>query len=117
MAATKTPRQLTESTVNAIGSTGGGTQDIDLLLGGVVTATVDTSANTFTFSNFLSSGQADGFVLYLTDGGSQVVNWPASVKWEGDVAPILTAGLDIFVFTTLDGGTTVHGATVSLDSS
>jgi hypothetical protein len=34
---------------NAIGSTGGGTQDIDLTLGNSVTATVDTSANTFTF--------------------------------------------------------------------
>ena len=36
-------------TVNSIGSTGGGTQDIDLNSGSVVTATVDTSANTFTF--------------------------------------------------------------------
>ena len=38
-------------TVNIIGATGGGTQDIDITAGNVVTATVDTSANTFTFSN------------------------------------------------------------------
>src|SRR3546814_1943854 len=37
-------------TINAIGSIGGGTQDIDLESGNVVTATVDTSETTFTFS-------------------------------------------------------------------
>jgi hypothetical protein len=38
-------------TINAIGATGGGTQDIDVESGNVVSATVDTNANTFTFSN------------------------------------------------------------------
>ena len=114
---TKPARQLIESTVNAIGGTGGGTQDIDLLLGGYISATVDTSANTFTFSNPLASGEFDGFVLYLTNGGSQTVNWPASVDWAGGTAPTLTtAGLDVLVFTTIDGGTIWHGAVVALDS-
>jgi len=36
-------------TVNVIGATGGGTQDIDVESGNVITATVDTNANTFTF--------------------------------------------------------------------
>ena len=38
-------------TINAIGATGGGIQDIDVESGNVVSATVDTNANTFTFSN------------------------------------------------------------------
>ena len=38
-------------TINAIGATGGGTQDIDVESGNVVSATVDTNANTLTFSN------------------------------------------------------------------
>ena len=96
--------------LNAIGSTGGGTQDIDLTLGNVVSATVDTSANTFTFSNFPASGTAGGFVLILTNGGSQTVAWPSSVDWPAATAPTLTAaGIDIIVFQSSDAGTTVYG--------
>jgi len=60
---------------NAIGSTGGGTQDIDVASGNSVSATVDTSANTFTFSNPTASDEFCGFSLVLTNGGSQTVNW------------------------------------------
>jgi hypothetical protein len=96
--------------VNVIGSTGGGTQNIDLTLGNVVTATVDTSANTFTFSNPPASGKAGSFTLILTNGGSQTVNWPASVKWPGGASPVLTtSGVDWLGFTTVDGGTTWYG--------
>jgi len=95
---------------NAIGSTGGGTQDIDLTLGNVVTLTVDTSANTFTFSNPTASDEGCGFTLYITNGGSQTVNWPASVDWPGAVAPTLTAaGVDKIVFETVDGGVIWYG--------
>jgi hypothetical protein len=97
-------------TINAIGSTGGGTQDIDITLGNVVSATVDTSANTFTFSNPSATGTACSFTLILTNGGSQTVNWPASVDWAGGVAPTLTAsGRDVLTFFTLDGGTIWYG--------
>lgn len=102
--------------VNAIGSIGGGTQDIDLSLGRTVTGTVDTSTTTFTFSNPLSG--SDAFDLYLTNGGSQTVNWPASVLWVGGIAPTLTAsGVDHLVFTTPDGGTTWYGYVAGLDMS
>ena len=95
---------------NAIGSTGGGTQDIDLTLGNSVTATVDTSANTFTFSNPTASDELCGFTLLLTNGGSQTVTWPASVDWPAATAPTLTAaGVDKLVFETVDGGTTWTG--------
>ena len=102
--------------VNAIGSTGGGTQDIDLTLGNVVTATVDTSANTFTFSNPPASGKAGSFTLILTNGGSQTVNFPASVDWAGGTAPTLTtSGVDVLTFTTVDGGTIYYGFAAGLD--
>ena len=95
---------------NAIGGTGGGTQDIDLTLGNSVTATVDTSANTFTFSNPTASDELCGFTLLLTNGGSQTVSWPASVDWPAATAPTLTAaGVDKLVFETVDGGTTWTG--------
>lgn len=103
---------------NAIGSTGGGTQDIDLTLGNSVTATVDTSANTFTFSNPTASDEMCGFVLFLTNGGSQTVTWPASVDWPAATAPTLSAsGLDILVFQTITGGTVWHGQVAATLSS
>ena len=102
---------------NAIGSTGGGTQDIDVTSGNSVSATVDTSANTFTFSNPTASDEFCGFSLVLTNGGSQTVNWPASVDWAGGTAPTLTtSGVDILVFFTIDGGTIWHGMVASADS-
>jgi len=103
-------------TVNAIGAIGGGTQDIDLTLGNVVTGTVDTSTTTFTFSNPPTTGTAGSFTLILTNGGSQTVNWPAAVDWAGSTAPTLTtSGVDVITFTTIDGGTIWYGFAAGLD--
>ncbi len=102
--------------VNAIGSIGGGSQDIDLELGNVVTATVDTSETTFTFSNPPAAGVAGSFTLILTNGGSETVNWPASAQWAGGAAPALTAsGVDVLTFVTTDGGTVWYGFAAGLD--
>ena len=74
---------------NAIGSIGGGTQDIDLVAGNSVSGTVDTGT---------------------TNGGSQTVNWPGTVDWPAATAPTLTAaGVDVLVFYTIDGGTIWYG--------
>ena len=103
---------------NAIGSVGGGTQDIDLKLGNSVSATIDTSTTTFTFSNPTGSDELCGFSLILINAGSQTVNWPAGTRWAGGTAPALTAGgIDLLVFVTHDGGTVWHGMASSLDSS
>ena len=103
-------------TVNAIGGTGGGTQDIDLTAGNVVTATVDTSTNTFTFSDPSATGKACSFTLILTNGGSQTVNWPSAVDWAGGTAPTLTSsGVDILTFTTVDAGTIWYGFAAGTD--
>jgi len=103
-------------TVNAIGGTGGGTQDIDVTAGNVVTATVDTSTNTFTFSDPSATGKACSFTLLLTNGGSQTVNWPSSVDWAGGSAPSLTSsGVDVLTFTTVDAGTIWYGFAAGLD--
>ena len=103
-------------TVNAIGSIGGGTQDIDITAGNVVTGTVDTSTTTFTFSNPSATGRSCSFMLILTNGGSQTVNWPGSVDWPAATAPTLTAsGVDVLVFTTLDAGTIWYGFASGLE--
>ena len=102
--------------LNAIGSIGGGTQDIDLELGNTVSGTVDTSTTTFTFSNPPATGISGSFTLTLTNGGSQTVNWPASVDWAAGNAPALTAsGIDSLVFYTMDAGTIWYGFVAGLD--
>ncbi len=104
-----------EEEVAAIGAIGGGAQDIDASKP-MTTATVDTSETTFSFINPPSSGNVGSFTLRLTNGGSQTVNWPASVLWPGNIAPSLTAaGIDKLVFDTIDGGTTWDGHVAGLD--
>jgi len=101
--------------INALGDLAGGTDDIDLTLGHVITAKVSTGTETFTFSN-PSATLATSFTLFLINGGSQTVNWPASVDWESGVAPPLTAsGMDVLTFVTVDGGTVWYGFTAGLD--
>jgi hypothetical protein len=83
--------------------------DADLSLGNVQTKTI-SGAQTLTFSNPPASGSAGSFTLILTNGGSSTVTWPTSVDWPAATAPTLTAaGVDVLVFTTIDGGTTWYG--------
>lgn len=103
-------------TVNVIGDTGGGSDAIDISLGNVVTATVSTGEQTFTFTSPSASGKSCSFTLLLTNGGSQTVNWPAAVDWAGGSAPTLTAsGVDVLTFLTVDGGTIWYGFAGGLD--
>ena len=109
-------KNFTEALHN-MGSIGGGTQDIDFTIANVVTGTVDTSTTPLTFSNVPSTG-VSSLTLILTNGGSQTVNWPASVKWGGGTAPTLTsAGIDVLTFITPDSGTTFYGMTGGLNFS
>ena len=71
---------------------------------------------TYTFANAPSSA-AFGFTLKVTqDAGASgyTITWPASVDWPSATAPTLTAtasAVDMFVFSTNDGGTTYYGFT------
>jgi hypothetical protein len=103
------------STHNVLG-TGSGTRTINLQLGNYVSATVSGST-TFVFSNPLPSPIACGFVLELTNGGSNTVIWPTTVRWANGNAPILTsAGVDVLVFITDDGGANWRGVLSIVDS-
>jgi hypothetical protein len=103
-------------TVNVLGDVAGGTDAIDISSGNVVTATVSTGTQTFTFTNPSATGKACSFTLILTNGGSQTVNWPGSVDWAGGDAPSLTSsGIDILTFTTVDEGTIWYGFAAGTD--
>lgn len=71
---------------------------------------------TYAFANAPSSASF-GFTLKIVqDAGASgyTVTWPASVDWPSATAPTLTStasAVDMFVFTTNDGGTTFYGFT------
>ena len=70
---------------------------------------------TYTFSNPAASGRASAFILkVIQDSSARTITWPASVDWPAATAPTLTStnnGVDVFVFFTIDGGTTYYGFT------
>ena len=72
-----------------------------------------TEATTFTFSNPAASGLTSTFTLkIIQDSSARAITWPAAVDWPASTAPTLTStnnGVDYFVFTTNDGGTTWYG--------
>ena len=74
-----------------------------------------TGATTYTFSNPATTGNATAFTLkIIQDATARAITWPSSVDWAGGTAPTLTAtnnGVDVFVFYTIDGGTTYYGFT------
>ena len=89
-------------------------ESIDLTSGMYFTNTVSTPT-TFTFDS--PPVGFFGFLLKLTNGGSQTVNWPASVDWPGGTPPPLTtAGVDVLRFITDDEGVTWNGLLTDGDS-
>ena len=76
-----------------------------------------TENTTFTFSNPPASGTAYSMSIEIIQDASAsgfTVTWPASVDFPAATAPTLTAdanAVDVFVFTTRDGGTTWYGFT------
>jgi hypothetical protein len=91
----------------------GGTLVLNLENGNVFDVSLNANITTLTISNPPASGRAGSFTLILTaDGTARTVTWGAAIKWPGGTAPTLTSTStkkDMFVFATLDGGTTFLG--------
>jgi hypothetical protein len=101
-------------TNSALG-TGSGTQTFNLSNGNYFTLTVN-GTTTLAVSNTPSSGSVGAFVVQLTNGGSQTVNYFSGITWAAGTAPVLTAsGTDVLAFFTTDGGTTWRGLVLALD--
>lgn len=66
---------------------------------------------TFAFSNVpAGSTEATALVIKLVNTGGQTINWPASVKWPGGIAPsLVSVGTHLAMLVTDDGGTTWRG--------
>jgi hypothetical protein len=90
----------------------------DLGTGGSVTIDLSTANNfrrqfnstpTITFTNPPASN-AFGFTLVTVNAGAYSITWPVTIDWVGGTVPILTsAGTDVLVFYTFNGGTTYYG--------
>lgn len=99
---------------SALGNVTGNTI-LDARSSSYYTATA-TGATTFFFT-FDTNSPVNILMLELTNGGSQTIVWPTSVKWPSGVVPALTtSGVDILVFISHDSGTTWRGAIVQQDS-
>ena len=88
---------------------------INLRDGNVFTHTLSENV-TYTFSNPAASGRASAFILKVVqDSSARTITWPGSVDWAAATAPTITAtsaGVDVFAFITVDGGTNYYGFTL-----
>jgi len=90
--------------------------DIDLADGSYFTLSLSATA-TVTITG-APSGTATMFMLEVDNTGSYSISWPASVVWDGGVAPSLNpSSTTIFTFLTSDSGTTWRGNAVMNTSS
>lgn len=95
-----------------------GAHSFDCSAAQVFSATM-TGALTPTFTNVPNvAGQAFGVVLFLTNGGSAAITWPTGTLFPGGTQPALSsAGTDILVGLTKDGGATWFWMLSALDET
>lgn len=103
------------STLNSTATT-----TLNLANGNVFNVTL-VGNTTFAFTG-ATAGKACSFTLYIKqDGtGNRTVTWPASRRWAGGTAPVLSTAansVDIVVFESIDGGTTWYGSLVGTNFS
>jgi hypothetical protein len=96
------------------------TKTVDLSVGSYFVYTM-TGSTTFTFNNAVASGNAHSFTIVIKQDatGSRVPTWSANIKFAGGSAPPYTANasaVDIWTFTTYDGGTTYVGTLAVKDA-
>ncbi|HWB33790.1 MAG TPA: hypothetical protein VG753_00500, partial [Candidatus Paceibacterota bacterium] len=101
----------------ASGTNTGSSYTLDLSQGNVYNLILNASC-AFTFSNPSGSGNECSFTLILHQDstGSRAATWPTAVQWPGGTAPTLTSAgnsIDVFAFSTYDGGATWLGFTVA----
>lgn len=101
------PNNISEKEVAS--SISGGTLTLDLATAAVFEVTLNANITTLTLSNVQTAGNVTSFVLITVgNGNTYSVTWPASFKWPAATAPDLTSTngkKDVFVFFTVDGGT------------
>ncbi len=74
-----------------------------------------TEDTTVSFTNPAASGKVSAATLrVIQDSTARAITWNSAIKWSSATAPTLSTGsgdVDVFVFYTVDGGTTYYGFT------
>lgn len=95
------------STASALATSG--SVAIDYALGDYFTLALAGNVSTFTFSNLPGSGKGATLMIRITqDSTPRTVGWPASFKWAGGAAGVVSTGsgaVDVLAITTFDNGT------------
>ncbi|HEX8185920.1 MAG TPA: hypothetical protein VF747_14240, partial [Blastocatellia bacterium] len=92
----------------------GASTSVDFSTGNVQEMTLTAATVTLTFSN-IKDGALYYFIVKQDATGGRAISWPASVKWPGDIPPVLsTAASAINIITFVSDGTNLYG---SLSSS
>lgn len=94
-----------EEQVNTVAASGA-SETLDVSLYGVHDVTMDQNC-TLTFTNPAASGKASSFTLILR--GAFTPTWPGTVDWPDATEPTY-ATPSVYVFMTVDGGTTWLGS-------
>ena len=88
---------------------------LNLRDGNIFTHTLSENV-TYTFSNPAAAGRASAFILKVVqDSSARTITWPNTVDWASATAPTITAtnaGVDVFAFITVDGGSNYYGFTL-----
>lgn len=96
-----------QGVAQALGSVSGAVA-IDLSLGDVISLTCGANPTTLSFTNVAASGLCSTVLLIISAAAGNIA-WGVTPKWPAATAPTWTAGVDIVVLTTVDGGTTWYG--------
>ncbi len=111
MRASGQPVSPVDTAISAAISAGAVT--LNLASGGLFYTSLNANITSITISTPAASGLVSSFTWELiADGTARSITWPASVKWDGGVAPTLTSTntkKDVFTFYTRDGGSTYMG--------
>lgn len=96
------------NTVSALATSGSVT--VDYSLGDYFTLSLAGNVTSWSFTNMPGSGKGATLMIRFTqDSSPRTVAWPASFKWAGGVAGVVSTGsgdADLLAITTLDNGTT-----------
>lgn len=103
------PQYAKKAAVSALTSTAG-VCAINCALGDYFTFTLTEDVSSITFSNLPAAGKAQTLRIRLKQHASaaKTVAWPASFKWPGGVAGVMSATLsayDVLTLQTFDQGT------------
>lgn len=99
---------------NAIAHSGAGALAINITTAQMSVITLTANITTLSFTGWPPSTWLGTHIIKFIQGGGGgfTVGWDAALQWAGGTVPTITAtagAVDVLVFQTTDGGTTVLG--------